>query len=70
MRPVSQQSPHKTARAGVSSTYTNLTQPTEVTADWAGSYYTNPLSPGGNHRGFLILLSRTANWKAPAQEEQ
>ena len=34
--------PNKTARAGAENTYTNLTQPTGLAADWAGMNYTNP----------------------------
>ena len=59
MKPVEQQYPHKAARAGAENTYTNLTQPTDVAADWAGfDFITSSLA---NHalvgiiRAFLIL---------------
>jgi hypothetical protein len=51
--------PNKTVRTGVSSTYTHLTQPTELAADWAGMDFIIPdLSrPGGIPIGAFCVCS-------------
>ena len=49
-------SPHKAARAGVLSTYTNLTQPTELGGElgWLRFYHKpDPNALGGIHQGVL-----------------
>lgn len=59
--------PNKTVRAGAGTSYTNLTQPTDTAADWAGIDYTKPdfLRPGGIPSGRFCLADRDA----PQQEE-
>ena len=55
--PNGEEFPNKTVRAGARNIYTNLTQPTELAADWAGIDYTNPLllRPGGIPSGRFCL---------------
>jgi hypothetical protein len=62
--------PNKTVRAGAENTYTNLTQPTEWTADWAGINYTKPIHsrPVGIPPGRFCLVEPDSRLRCPHKE--